>query len=156
MKALFLLIAAFLLALVVIYFFDDALNYAQAGRLALSVMLLFTGIAHFTKTKEMALMLPKTIPFRYFIILLTGVFEIAAAVGLLIPQTIIVTGWSLILFFITILPANIYAALTTETRKRTEFAGQGPKYLWFRIPLQLFFMLWTYVFAIGGINWLYD
>lgn len=156
MKALILLITAFLLALIVIYFFDGVLNYARAGRLALSVMLLFTGIAHFTKTKEMALMLPKTIPFRHFIILLTGVFEIAAAVGLLIPTTIIVTGWSLILFFITILPANIYAALTTEGGKRTEFAGQGLKYLWFRIPLQLFFMLWTFVFVIGGITWLSD
>lgn len=41
----------------------------------------------------------------------TGIIEIAAATGLFIPGLSVVTGWLLIVFFILILPANIYAAV---------------------------------------------
>jgi uncharacterized membrane protein len=39
------------------------------------------------------------------------VFEIAAAIGLLIPKLQIMTAWLLLLFFVLILPANIQAAI---------------------------------------------
>ncbi|ANH83721.1 hypothetical protein A8C56_05630 [Niabella ginsenosidivorans] len=150
MKPFLILIIAFILSLLVIRLVSGVYDYSLAGRIAMAVMLLFTGIAHFAKPKEMALMLPKAIPGRILLILLTGILEIAAAAGLLFTQTCILTGWMLICFFLVILPANIYAAVSREGGARTTFTGQGVKYLWFRIPLQLFFIIWTYVFAVMG------
>ncbi|MBO9618551.1 MAG: DoxX family protein [Niabella sp.] len=148
MKPFLILIITFILSLAAYKIFTGAGNTAAAGCIAMAVMLLFTGIAHFVKPKEMEHMLPPVIPARIFLILVTGVFEIAAAIGLLIPQTRMLTGWSLIVFFLLILPANIYAAVAPKTK--TNFTGQGLNYLWFRIPLQLFFIIWVYIFAVAS------
>lgn len=148
MKPFLILIAAFILSLAGSGFFSGSAGTAAAGCIAMAVMLLFTGIAHFVKPKEMMLMLPPVVPARIFLILITGIFEIAGAIGLLIPQTRTLTGWSLIVFFLLILPANIYAAVAPKTK--TNFTGQGLKYLWFRIPLQLFFIIWAYIFAVAS------
>ncbi len=150
MKPFLILICSFIISLLIIRLINGNYDYSLSGRIAMAVMLLFTGIAHFAKPKEMALMLPKTIPGRLLLILLTGIFEIAAAIGLLIPQTGALTGWMLICFFLVILPANIYAAVSKQGGGKTTFTGQGLKYLWFRIPLQLFFIIWTYIFAVMG------
>ncbi len=81
---------------------------------------------------------------------LTGVIEIAAAIGLFIPNFRIVTAWLLIAFFILILPANIYAAIKHIDYQKGTFDGNGLTYLWFRIPLQILFVVWAYLLAIKG------
>lgn len=96
----------------------------------------------------MEMMLPDFIPGKTFVIYATGIIELAAAVGLLIPGLQIVTGWLLIIFFIFILPANIYAAIKRVDFQKSNYYGNGLNYLWFRIPLQLFFVAWTYFFSI--------
>jgi uncharacterized membrane protein len=52
----------------------------------MSVMLLFTAIAHFKFTKGMTMMLPGFIPFKTETVYLTGIIEIVAAIGLFIPH----------------------------------------------------------------------
>jgi uncharacterized membrane protein len=59
----------------------------------------------------MTMMIPGFVPFKKQIVCFTGVFEIAAAIGLLIPKLQIMTAWLLLLFFVLILPANIQAAI---------------------------------------------
>src|SRR5690606_38325732 len=86
--------------------------------------------------------------FKEETVYLTGVVEIAAAAGLLVPRLRRLTAWLLIVFFILVLPANIYAALEHVDYQNATFDGQGPSYLWFRIPLQLFFIIWIYFSAI--------
>jgi uncharacterized membrane protein len=75
---------------------------------------------------------------------LTGIMELLFAIMLLFPQFQKLTGWVLILFFILILPANIFAALHQINYKTGLEDGPGSNYLWFRIPLQFFFMFWVY------------
>jgi uncharacterized membrane protein len=96
----------------------------------------------------MAMMLPPFIPQRALIIYATGLLEFAAAVGILLPGFRARTGWLLILFFVLLLPANIYAALNHVNLKTANNNGDGPAYLWFRIPLQLFFIGWVYYSVI--------
>ncbi|MGH2645000.1 MAG: hypothetical protein ACRDE2_13690, partial [Chitinophagaceae bacterium] len=60
----------------------------------------------------------------------------------------IITGWLLILFFILILPANISAATRHIDYQKPIAEGNGLAYLWFRIPLQILFIVWTYLSAI--------
>lgn len=93
-------------------------------------------------------MLPGFIPYKTAIVYLTGVIEIAAAFGLLIPGLSVLTGWLLIAFFILILPANIYAAIKQVDFEQGTFEGKGLNYLWFRVPLQIFFIVWIFLAAI--------
>ena len=115
------------------------------GRISLAIVFVFTGLGHFIMTEPMARMLPPWIPMRMPIIYITGVVELAAAAGLLVPRLCRLTGIYLIAFLILVLPANIYAAIN-----RVEMGGHsmGPPYLFIRIPLQLILIIWTYWFAV--------
>src|SRR5688500_17178682 len=81
------------------------------GRTALAVMLLFTGSSHFYKSEEMVQMMPALLPFKIQFVYVTGVFELLSAVGLLIKRAARWTSIALILFFFSILPANVIGSL---------------------------------------------
>lgn len=130
----------------------DRYDLALAGVIAMSVMLVFTSIGHFVYTKGMLMMIPRFIPFRKELVYLTGIIEVAAAVGLLIPRLRIMTAWFLIVFFILLLPANIYAATRHIDYQKGTLEGRGATYLWFRVPLQILFILWVYFAAIEGFK----
>lgn len=150
MKPLIILISVFAIALLAHKFFQGNFEFARSGRISMSVMLLFTAIGHFAFNKGMSMMLPDFIPFKKETIYLTGIIEITAAIGLFIPNLRIATAWLLIVFFILILPANIYAAIKHIDYEKGTFDGTGVIYLWFRVPLQVLFITWTYFFAIKG------
>ncbi len=115
------------------------------GRVGLALLFLFTASGHFFKTRSMSEMLPPWVPVRVPIIYLTGLLELAGAVGLLMAQTYRLAGTCLLFFLVAVLPANVYAAF-----KRVDMGGhgQGPGYLLVRVPLQLVLMGWTYWFAV--------
>lgn len=119
------------------------------GRIAMAVMLLFTGAAHFYKTTEMIQMMPDFLPAKRQLVYVTGIFEILSAVGLIVRRTAYLTSVFLIIFFLAILPANIIGAI-----KRVAIGGMenGPAYLYFRIPLQFLFIWWTYYFGIRRLQ----
>jgi len=119
-----------------------------AGNIAMAVMLLFTAIGHFKFKTSMAAMVPLFIPKKVEIILLTGVLEILFAIGLGIESSRYYTGIALIIFFLAILPANIYAAKHQINYEDLYKPGPGIKYLWFRIPFQFFLMAWVWYFSI--------
>jgi uncharacterized membrane protein len=148
MKPLFVLLGAFIIGLLLTKLFSKTFDYPLSGRIAMAVMLVFTAIGHFAFTKGMTMMLPDFIPFKTGVIYFTGIVEIIAAAGLLLPATRVGTGWALIIFFILLLPGNIKAAIDHVDYQKGTFDGNGPAYLWFRIPLQLLFMVWNYLSAI--------
>lgn len=148
MKPLLVLLSVFVVLLVTFKIFRGHYEFALSGRIAMSVMLLFTALGHFVFTKGMTMMLPSFIPFKTEMVYLTGILEIAGAIGLFLPNFRVIIGWLLIVFFLLILPANIYAAFNNIDYQNGTFEGNGPSYLWFRIPLQLLFMVWTYLSAI--------
>jgi uncharacterized membrane protein len=75
----------------------------------------------------------------------TGILEMAGAIGLLVPRFSRLAGTCLLLFLIAVFPANVYAAIT-----RAPMGGHetGPVYLLVRGPFQLLLMWWTYRFAV--------
>ena len=148
MKPLIILLVSFAIALLAIKLITGQFALALSARIAMAIMLVFTAIAHFAFTKGMIMMIPDFIPFKKGMVYLTGVIEIAAAVGLLIPDLQVLTAWFLILFFMLLLPANINAAIRHIDYQKGTFEGPGAKYLWFRVPLQILFILWTYFAAI--------
>lgn len=148
MKPLIVLLSIFAISLVVNRILRGDYDFALSGRIAMSAMLLFTAIGHFVFTKGMSMMLPDFVPFKTEAVYLTGVIEIAAAIGLFIPSVRVLTAWLLIAFFICMLPANIYASIKQVDFQKGTFDGHGLTYLWFRIPLQFLFIAWTYLSAI--------
>jgi uncharacterized membrane protein len=148
MKPFIILLSAFIISTGTTKLFTGEFDYPLSGKIAMSVMLVFTSMAHFIYTKGMVMMMPGFIPYKKGLVYLTGLIEIAAAAGLLIFSLSRITAGLLILFFVLVLPANIRAAAGNVNYQKGDSNGSGIKYLWFRIPLQLFFILWVYFFAI--------
>jgi uncharacterized membrane protein len=148
MKPLIVLVLSFAISLLGIYLFGHTWQYIWAGNIGMSVMLLFTALGHFVFVDGMAKMLPSFLSFKKEIVRLTGLIEIAGAIGLLIPTARYATAMALIIFFILILSANILAALKNVDYQKGTNDGPGISYLWFRIPLQLFFIAWVAWFGL--------
>ncbi|MCK0147436.1 hypothetical protein MWU78_17410 [Arenibacter sp. F26102] len=148
MKPLIVLLVSFFIALLILYLRSKKIQWPLAGRIAMAVMLLFTSLGHFMFTDGMTAMMPEFIPIKKEMVYASGVLEILFAIGLLIPKLKVRTAWLLLIFFILILPANIKAAMENINYQTGELNGNGPNYLWFRIPLQIFFMVWIYYTAI--------
>jgi uncharacterized membrane protein len=112
----------------------------EAGRIALVLTFLFTGATHFSGVKnDYAAMIPSPFPKSLWLIYLTGVLEIAGAIGLLLARVRKVAGVCLIVLLVALFPANVNAALND-----IPFRGQPPTSLWLRGLIQLFFvaMIW--------------
>jgi uncharacterized membrane protein len=84
-------------------------------------------------------MVPPSVPNPALMVTLTGVCEVLGAAGLLLPRTRRVAAIALILFLLSVLPANIHAARTGATLGGTAVAPLVP-----RVVLQGFFIaaLW--------------
>ncbi|MFF4779634.1 DoxX family protein [Microtetraspora fusca] len=115
----------------------------------LAVMLVMTASAHFVPSgvtfmpnhADMVAMVPPFVPFPALVVYLTGVLELAGAVGLVLPATRRAAGICLALLFVLMLPANIHAALAGAT-----LAGEAATPLWQRLPEQVLYIgvaLWA-------------
>jgi uncharacterized membrane protein len=148
MKPLVILILSFAISCLLFYIVQHDANTILSGRIAMAFMLLFTSVAHFAFFNGMVMTVPPYIPFKRFMVYFTGLLEIAAAIGLLFISTHYITGILLILFFVALIPSNIYAAQNHINLEKADFSGKGLSYLWFRIPLQWFFIGWVWYFAV--------
>jgi uncharacterized membrane protein len=116
---------------------DAFATWHASARVGLMVMLLFTGLSHFTFMKEdFVRMMPPSIPWPRAMVYFTGVCEIAGAIGLLLPRFRQAAAYALIAFFVAVLPANIHAARAGVTLR-----GQPATNLWLRIPMQCLFIV---------------
>ncbi|BFM41954.1 hypothetical protein CFS9_05950 [Flavobacterium sp. CFS9] len=147
METLIVLISVFAITLLFIKLISKKIEIFQSARIAMAVMLVFTAVSHFVFTKGMAMMI-SFLPWPTMVVYATGIIEIMAAVGLLIPKTRVLTAKLLIVFFIVLLPANIYAAVHSINLQTANYSGKGISYLWFRVPLQLLFISWVYFSSI--------
>lgn len=148
MKPLIVLLLSFTISLFVIKIINNEYDFQLSAKIAMSIMLVFTAIGHFAFTKGMSMMIPQFIPYKETFVYLTGVFEILLAISLLIPRFKYISGWTLIIFLLLMLPANIYASINNVNYQTGTFDGNGLGYLWFRIPLQFLFIAWTYISTI--------
>lgn len=145
MAILIVLLIVFSLVLVVQSIRRHVVNVRVAGSIAIAAMFFFTGVSHFTLANSMVLMLPAWVPLRHLIVYVTGVIELMFGVGFLWPRARQLTGILACLFLLCVFPANIYAALNSIA-----FGGNvhGPRYLFFRIPLQIFLLGWVWFMTI--------
>ncbi len=92
-------------------------DYASFGtpqlllRVVVALPLLISAILlHFVRTDLTASIIPSIFPARHFLVLLTGVLEIAGAVGLFVPRLRRPAALWIAIMMIAVFPANVYAA----------------------------------------------
>lgn len=148
MKPLFILIGIFLATILVQKIVNQRVDYRLAGQIAFSSMLLFTALGHFIFTDGMTAMLPPIIPYRREVVLITGCMEIVFALSLFYPKYRMIIGYLLLVFLVLVTPANIYAAINHIDFQSGSKYGPGLNYLWFRIPLQVLFIIWVFLITL--------
>lgn len=148
MKPLILLLVSFVMGILLCWLISSDPQLTFNGNLSMALMFCFTAIGHFKFRKGMTMMLPPSLPFREAAVSISGLAEIGLGIALLFPSTRLIAAWALIAMMVLMLPANIYAALNRIDYEKGTYDGKGPSYLWFRIPLQLFWIAWIVYFSI--------
>src|SRR5215203_3409015 len=86
-------------------------DWVRSARMGLVTMFVFTGISHFAPMrKDLIAMVPPALPRPDLLVVLTGVLELAGAVGLLFTRTRVWAAYGLLTLLVLMLPANISAA----------------------------------------------
>lgn len=149
MKLLLILFTAFFTALLGTKLVYGVWDFLFAGNLGMAVFIIFTGLSHFRFQKGMVMMIPEFIPAKLFFVYLTGVLEIAAGVGLMIPSLRATTAILLIIFFIVVFIANVNSSKKMINIFKADYTGPGMNYLYAqRLPMQLILIAWTWYFGL--------
>lgn len=109
---------------------------AQCAGLAFVFLWFFLGgIAHFAATATEARIVPPVIPWPVAAVLVSGVFELLGAFGILLPSTRKAAGIGLFMLTLAVTPAHIYML------QRPELFNVPLWALWVRLPVQVA-LLW--------------
>ncbi len=88
------------------------MNFTERYKLltiyAMSFMYVFIGIRHFTNPQYFLDIVPPQLPFKLFLVYLTGLIEIVGGVAILLPKTRRSGAYLLIFLLVSVFPANIY------------------------------------------------
>src|SRR5215203_1606512 len=100
---IFLLVTFGILYLINKFLLKERLSLSFIGRASLAVMLIVTGISHFTSTDFMIEMMPDFMPAKREMVYFAGICELLAVIGLLWDKTAKLTAVMLIIFFLAVL-----------------------------------------------------
>jgi uncharacterized membrane protein len=110
-------------------------------------LFLFTGFYHFYRVDLFAQIVPPGFGDPRLMVQISGVAELAGAVGLLIPPLRRAAAWGLIALLIAVFPANIYMAGWPQRMPGIHLAHW---ILWARLPLQPLMIAWVWVAGLGA------
>jgi uncharacterized membrane protein len=105
----------------------------------LCVFFVAAGLNHFISPAFYLKIMPPYLPWHLFFVYLSGFFEVALGVLLLVPTFTRIAAWGLIALLIAVFPANIQMAINPEL-----YSDISPLALWLRLPLQAVFIAWAY------------
>jgi uncharacterized membrane protein len=121
-------------------------DWRLALRGGLAAMFLLTAWAHFGAPRgDLVRMVPPFFPAPELLVALTGVLEIAGAIGLLVPRLAPVAAAGLALLLLAMFPANVYAAREGLTLGGAPVTALGPRTL-----LQVVFLVAVLVGGFAG------
>ncbi len=120
-----------------------------AMRWLMAAFYLAAGIVHLRSPEAFLPITPGWVPAPREVILLTGVAEMAGAVGLLVPRLRRAAGVGLALYALCVFPANLKHAL-----EGVAVAGL-PTSWWYHAPRLALqpVLIWWALFCAGAIDW---
>ena len=134
------------LAVVFIALSLAGLSWWTALRVALAAMFLLTASAHWGKRRsDLVRMVPAALPRPDVLVTLTGILEVAGALGLLYLPTARAAALCLTVLLLCLFPANIRAA-----REKLTIGGRPVPALLPRTAIQIVFVAATVAVAFGG------
>jgi uncharacterized membrane protein len=110
--------------------------------LFISLFFLIGGVAHFVAMDTFISAMPAYLGYHKELVIISGVFELLGAIGILVPQTRRFSGYGLIALAIAVFPANLNMALNPDNFPHIPLA-----FLYIRLPLQLVF-IWFIWWAV--------
>lgn len=113
----------------------------SVGKAIFAAFFVLGGIGHFVATDIYMKIMPPYLPYPRVLVLLSGVFEVALGLLLVVPLTTRVAAWSLIALLIAVFPANLYMFQHSE-----KFAV-SPTLLLLRLPLQGLLIIWAWAYT---------
>lgn len=111
---------------------------------SLGLSFALAGLYHFINPAFYLRMMPAYLPWHLFLVYLSGFFEAALGLLLLVPKYTRYAAWGLIALLFAVFPANVNMALNPQL-----FPDITPAVLWLRLPLQVLLVAWAYLFTKG-------
>ncbi|GLU45631.1 MauE/DoxX family redox-associated membrane protein [Allomuricauda sp. NBRC 101325] len=108
----------------------------------MALLYIFAGIMHFIKPKMYMRIMPQYLPSHKLLVVLSGIFEVAFGVALLIPFAREWAVYGIILMLLSFLPVHFYM-LSSEKAS----AGIPLWLLILRVPLQFVLMYWAFSYV---------
>lgn len=110
-----------------------------------AALFFIAGVMHFVSPAFFDRIVPPWVPDARLATYVSGIFEIAGAIGLLVPATRVAAAWGLIALLAAVLPANVH--MLNQARAADASAGFIAG-LWIRLPLQPLLMWWVWRAAV--------
>lgn len=106
------------------------------------------GVAHLIVTDAMVAIVPRLVPFPREIVILTGLCEIAGAIGLMTSRWRVAAGWGLAGYALCVWPANVQHAIHDLG------TGTGLS-IWYHAPRLALqpVIIWWALWASGATGW---
>lgn len=120
-------------------------NIKSVFKWLLAIAFILAGANHFINPAFYLKMMPPVLPAPLFLIYLSGFFQIALGVLLLIPKFTCLAAWGIIALLIAVYPANIYMALNPDL-----FPEFNPALVYLRLPLQFVMIAWAFWHTKNG------
>jgi uncharacterized membrane protein len=118
-------------------------------RWSLALMFLVTASGHWgSRRADLMAMVPPMFPSPGLLVTLTGILEIAGAVGLMMPRTSRLAALCLAVMLVAMFPANVYAA-----RNNLSIGGRPATALPLRTAVQAGLVAATAAIASGSGAW---
>jgi uncharacterized membrane protein len=109
----------------------------------LAIFFILAGLYHFINPVFYLRIMPPYLPWHLFLVYLSGLFQIALGIMLLIPKFTRLAAWGLIALLIAVFPANVQMVLNPQL-----YPNLSPLALWLRLPLQGVFIAWAYWYTL--------
>lgn len=111
--------------------------------LIITLFFLSGGIAHFVFLDFFVIAMPAYLIHHKELVIISGIFELLGAIGILVPKTRLFAAYGLIALVIAVYPANINMALHPE-----KYQDISALFLYARLPFQFLF-IWFIWWAIA-------
>ena len=114
----------------------------EIHRYIIAILFIITGLLHFIRPQVFVNIMPDVVPYHLAMVYISGVAEIAGAIGILIPQFRTPAAWGLIALLVAVFPANINMAV--EGVQKTGLTSWYSILTLLRLPLQFVLIYWVY------------